>query len=110
MAKQIHGGNGHCTPAVINLNYIARAAPMYDSSSLLPKNLHFSDALNALCAYFVYPYIDHHGHEFLNCELVELVVLVTSFHFSNNRKSALNSGPKVQKDFCSFADVSSYGF
>jgi hypothetical protein len=54
-------------PLLISLDCIARAAHLLliYSTSLLPKDFHFSDSLDVFRAYFMNPYIDHHSHEFL---------------------------------------------
>lgn len=60
-------GNGYRMSSIIHLNCVVRAAhllPVY-GCNFLPEDLHFSDSLDAFRAYFVNPYIDHHGHEFL---------------------------------------------
>ncbi|KAH9965083.1 hypothetical protein BJV74DRAFT_911363 [Russula compacta] len=61
------GTNGRRTLAIIHLDCVARAAhllPIY-SSSFIPEDFHFLDALDVFCAYFVNRHIDHHSHDFI---------------------------------------------
>jgi len=51
-----------------NIASIARAThllPVF-GSSFIPKELHFSDALDIYCAYCLNKNIDHHCNEFLS--------------------------------------------
>ncbi|KAJ7752437.1 hypothetical protein DFH07DRAFT_868822 [Mycena maculata] len=55
------------TFAIINVNAIAHASHLIGvySTTTLPEDFHFSDALDAFNTYFVNLYADHHMHEFL---------------------------------------------
>lgn len=64
-------GNGRRrrrTLSIVHLDCVARAAhllPVY-GPTFIPESFHFSDSLDAFCAYFVNQYVDHHSHSFLS--------------------------------------------
>ncbi|KAH9991334.1 hypothetical protein BJV74DRAFT_772253, partial [Russula compacta] len=61
-------GNGCCTLAIIELDCIAWPAHLLSvyAPSFIPEDLHFSDSLDAFCAFFMNQHIDHHSHDFIN--------------------------------------------
>ena len=66
--QQLWSSAGLRIVAIIHIDSIARAAhllPVF-GSSFVPEELHFSDALDVYCAYFVNNNVDHHCNEFLS--------------------------------------------
>jgi len=59
------GTNGERELEVIHVDCILHGAhliPVY-GPECLPSDLHYSDTLNNICAYYVNKYIDHHAFE-----------------------------------------------